>query len=357
MTPSTHTVRFESATSLTSVPDRSIHLVVTSPPYPMIAMWDALFAGQSTGVSEALSAEDGSAAFEWMHQCLDPVWAEVERVLVDGGIACINIGDAVRTVGGIFSLYPNHARILTQATRLGLTALPAILWRKPTNAPTKFMGSGMMPPGAYVTLEHEYILVFRKGGARQFVSETDRERRRTSAYFWEERNAWFSDVWLDLKGVGQEGATHGVRHRSAAFPFELPYRLITMFSAIGDTVLDPFLGIGTTMMAAAAAGRNSIGYEIDPALAGPIQDRMADVGEIANHRMHHRIETHRSFVADRQQQGRPCRHHNHPHAFPVMTKQERDLRIVPVADFRATGSNAFSVKYADAPPADWQGTG
>ena len=127
--------------------------------------------------------------------------------------------------------------------RAGFTSLPDILWRKPTNAPNKFMGSGMLPAGAYVTYEHEYILIFRKGGKRAFDRPPRRRQlRRRSAYFWEERNVWFSDVWTDLTGDAPGSRRRETRARSAAFPFELPYRLIQMFSVYGDTVLDPFAG-------------------------------------------------------------------------------------------------------------------
>jgi DNA modification methylase len=120
--------------------------------------------------------------------------------------------------------------------KLGFSALPAILWRKQTNAPNKFMGSGMMPPGAYVTLEHEYILILRKGNKREFTSIKEKQNRRESAFFQEERNFWFSDVWMDLKGTTQNLFDNKATERSAAYPFELPYRLISMFSVKSDTV-------------------------------------------------------------------------------------------------------------------------
>ena len=179
--------------------------------------------------------------------------------------ANINIGDAVRTIGKNFQLYPNHARILTTFSKQGFTVLPEIIWRKPTNAPNKFMGSGMLPPSAYVTLEHEFILILRKGGKRIFKTEKDKINRRNSAYFWEERNTWFSDIW-DLRGVTQtmlEKKSKELRSRSAAFPFELAYRLINMYSVKGDVILDPFLGTGTTTIAAMVSARNSIGFEIE----------------------------------------------------------------------------------------------
>jgi DNA modification methylase len=200
---SNHRIRFGDAARMTDVAAGSIHLVVTSPPYPMIEMWDELFCREAS-TQKALDSRIGLSAFELMHRQLDQVWNELYRVLVPGGIACINIGDATRTMDGEFALYPNHSRILSHMLRVGFINLPNILWRKQTNAPNKFMGSGMMPPGAYVTLEHESILIFRKGGKRLFNTPEEKTIRRQSAFFWEERNLWFSDVWTDLKGTRQK---------------------------------------------------------------------------------------------------------------------------------------------------------
>ena len=101
------------------------------------------------------------------------VWQETYRVLVDGGIACINIGDATRSINGKFKLYPNHARITEICEKIGFTTLPYILWKKPTTKPKykgkgAFLGSGFLPPNAYVTLDCEFILLFRKGSLRKF---------------------------------------------------------------------------------------------------------------------------------------------------------------------------------------------
>ncbi|MGA6926091.1 MAG: site-specific DNA-methyltransferase, partial [Desulfosarcina sp.] len=263
---SNHRILFKNAYTMREVASRSVHLVVTSPPYPMIEMWDDLFCRRAS-VRKALESRRGAAAFELMHQELDRVWGELDRVLVPGGIACINIGDATRTLDGEFALYSNHSRILSHMLWLGFNNLPNILWRKQTNAPNKFMGSGMLPSGAYVTLEHEYILIFRKGGKRPFDTQQEKTNRRQSAFFWEERNAWFSDIWMDLKGTRQKTEDQQLRKRSGAYPFELAYRLICMFSVMGETVLDPFLGTGTTVLAAIAAGRDSVGYEVDKAFA------------------------------------------------------------------------------------------
>jgi len=277
----THQLYFADAGKMKAVTDQSIDLVVTSPPYPMIEMWDDTFAGQSKKVAAALGDREGNQAFEAMHQVLDRVWDEVVRVLKPGGFACINIGDATRTIGERFKLYPNHARILSCLYAKGLSPLPAILWRKQSNAPNKFMGSGMLPAGAYVTLEHEYVLILRKGDKREFERPDEKAARRKSAVFWEERNLWFSDVWMDLKGARQEMLDKKVRERSGAFPFELPYRLINMYSVAGDTVLDPFSGAGTTMAAAMVAARNSIGFELEADFSAGIRkalDHMAAFG-------------------------------------------------------------------------------
>lgn len=344
-----HNLFFKDAKKMDDLPDGCVDLVVTSPPYPMIEMWDELFTQQNSRIGKALSKNDGLLAFEWMHRELDPVWNEVSRVLTKGGLACINIGDATRTIDERFSLYPNHSRILTHMQKIGLFALPVILWRKQTNAPNKFMGSGMMPPSAYVTLEHEYVLILRKGNKRIFKSDENRQLRRESAYFWEERNTWFSDVWMDLKGTTQSLYDSRTRARSAAFPFELPYRLITMFSVKGDTVLDPFVGVGTTLYAAMAAGRNSIGYELDTSLEKQIISHLPKIVAFSNNRINQRLKMHGRFVQDRYEQGKTIKYTNKHYQFPVITRQETDLIINGLKAARLSEKNTFQVEYFDEP--------
>jgi DNA modification methylase len=336
----THTLHIGDAREMSAIRDASVHLVVTSPPYPMIEMWDGVFAELVPTVADHLAAERGAEAFEAMHTALDAVWAECRRVLVPGGMACINIGDATRSVGGEFCLYPNHARVITAMMRLGLTPLPDILWRKPTNAPNKFMGSGMLPAGAYVTYEHEYILVFRKGGKRTF-NAAEKATRAASAYFWEERNAWFSDVWSDLKGAGQRLAQDGLRARSAAFPFELPYRLVNMYSLQGDTVLDPFVGTGTTMAAAFSAARNSVGYDRTPALRAVIDTTLRASVQVGRARGAERLAAHRAFIEARVAAGKDTKHTSLSYGFPVITGQERSLLLLAPARLELTAEGAW----------------
>lgn len=341
---SEHRIRFDDAKKMSDVASQSVHLLVTSPPYPMIEMWDELFCRQAS-IGEALKSQTGMPAFELMHRQLDPVWEEAYRVLVPGGIACINIGDATRTLKDEFALYPNHSRILARMLQLGFSNLPNILWRKQTNAPNKFMGSGMMPPGAYVTLEHEYLLIFRKGGKRLFSTDNDKRKRRQSAFFWEERNQWFSDVWMDLKGTRQNTGDKKLRQRSGAYPFELAYRLISMFSIMGDTVLDPFLGTGTTLFAAAVAGRNSVGYELDKAFQPPICQGCAEAVEQGRRRIQERFEGHRQFIREREAAGKPIKHTNQVYGFPVITRQETELMIPLPATLQETAKNRFTATY------------
>jgi DNA modification methylase len=350
MRDTTHRVHTGDARASTPLPDASVALVVTSPPYPMIAMWDEVFAALDPTIPDLTVAP--AQAFEAQHRTLDAVWAECHRVLVPGGILCVNIGDATRSLGGEFRLWSNHARVLRAAESLGFSVLPDILWRKPTNAPNKFMGSGMLPGGAYVTYEHEYILVLRKGGPRCFVGEAAKRARRESAYFWEERNVWFSDVWTDLLGADQtlrrdKGADAALpsatRARSGAFPLELPARLIAMYSVYGDTVLDPFVGTGTTQLAAACLGRDSVGVERDPTLAAGILARVADAPRLR--RGAARLAAHRRFVDARVAAGKTLGHHNGAHDVPVITAQERELCLYDAADV-ALAEDGARVSYA-----------
>jgi modification methylase len=231
------------------VADESVHLSVTSPPYPMVAVWDDLF------------AEVSASSYDAMHEYLNETWKEVYRVTVPGGIACINIGDATRTRDGVFHLYPNHSRIIENFEKLGSVTLPYLLWKKPTTKPHykgkgAFLGSGFLPPNAYVTLDMEYILIFRKGRPRSFQPKDS--QRYKSQFTKKERDEWFSQVWT-VPGARQN--IGGLERRVAAFPEEIPRRLIRMFSIIGDTVLDPFLGSGTTLKVTMGLGRKFVGYE------------------------------------------------------------------------------------------------
>ena len=344
-----HRIYFQNSNDLRTLANESVNLVVTSPPYPMIKMWDPVFARLNPAIQKALADEKGMAAFEMMHKELDRVWHEIFRILKFGGLVCINIGDATRTIGDNFILYPNHSRIVNHMLHIGFSSLPEILWRKQTNAPNKFMGSGMLPAGAYVTLEHEHILILRKGPKRVFKGSADKRARRESAIFWEERNAWYSDVWFDVKGTTQKMNYGDVRKRSAAYPFEIPYRLINMFSVKGDTVVDPFLGTGTTMIAAAAAGRNCLGIEIDPDFRKSIFSGLSAAVKVSHEKINNRLQDHVAFVKQRLESGDGFKYTNKHYGFPVVTNQETELLFALPKSIAETGADIFKVYYFDKP--------
>jgi len=332
-----------SATNMEKIEDNSVNLIVTSPPYPMIEMWDDIFSMQNEEVKNALENHDYIKAYEGMHFVLEKVWNEVDRVLAKNGIACINIGDATKNCDGKFQLFPNHSKIIEFFMNKGYSVLPDIIWRKQTNAPNKFMGSGMYPPGAYVTFEHEYILILRKGNKREFKSLKEKENRRKSAYFWEERNIWFSDVW-DFKGKSQSLKLSKSRNRSGAYPFELAYRLINMYSVKGDTVLDPFLGTGTTLLATMASERNGIGIEIDEEFCKNMFPDLNNVKKSLNDYIDQRFKRHISFVNDQKFNGKNKFYLNENHEIDVKTRQEKKIIINKIEEIEKN-ENTYICSY------------
>lgn len=322
----THKIIIGDSRNLSSIPDASVNLIVTSPPYPMIEMWDEMFSEQDPKIRDALNSGERMMAFSLMHDVLNAVWDECDRVLVDNGFVCINIGDATRTINGDFQLYSNHTHVITYFANKGYSVLPDIHWRKQSNAPNKFMGSGMYPAGAYVTYEHEYILIFRKGGKRVFTGEA-KQRRQKSAYFWEERNVWFSDLW-EIRGTSQLiSGSKATRDRNASYPFEIPYRLVNMYSAEGDTVLDPFGGLGTTALACMAANRNSISSERDPEIAKLALKHISVSPESLNRIIDLRLTNHVDFINSLPEDKKEKCYQNLQHGFAVKTKQEMAIKI------------------------------
>jgi DNA modification methylase len=342
-----HNIIVGKAQNMEQIQSESISLVVTSPPYPMIEMWDDIMSNQNPEIKIALEDKNGTLAYDLMHEELDKIWAEVNRVIIPGGFVCINIGDATRKINNEFALYPNHAKIINAFLKLGFSNLPNIIWRKQTNAPNKFMGSGMLPSGAYVTLEHEWILIFRKGSKRQFKTDDEKLKRKESSFFWEERNIWFSDLW-DLKGVKQKVNNAITRDRSAAFPFEIPYRLINMYSLKGDTILDPFLGTGTTILAAMVTERNSIGIEIDKSFLKVVTDNINNTSvKQFNNLIYSRLEQHQNFISNRTSDisKKQIKHFNSFLNVPVMTSQETEIILSEITGIQMLSENEFLTTY------------
>ena len=166
-----------------------------------------------------------------------------------------------------------------------------------------------------------------------------------SSFFWEERNTWFSDVW-EIKGTKQKIMQSQTRERSAAYPFEVPYRLINMFSQRGDVVLDPFLGTGTTMQAAILCGRNSCGYDIDPAFETIIRENIQSLSiDNCNALIKQRLDDHKAFVLERQKTGKEVKHFNAILNVPVMTGQEEKITLQYLRNVECKKSGSIYVDY------------
>jgi DNA modification methylase len=249
--PTKHELHLGDARSLQWIPDQSVHLVVTSPPYWTLKQYN-----------DHPDQLGHIADYEAFHDELDKVWRHCYRVLVPGGRVVCVVGDvcvARRKNKGRHMVLPLHADISVRTRHIGFDYLTPIFWYKIANASyevengSSFLGKPY-EPNAIIKNDIEYILMLRKPGG--YRKPTDEQRTR-SKLGKEEHAAWFRSIWTDITGAS-------TRTHPAPYPVELAYRLVRMFSFADDTVLDPFVGTGTTMIAAMQAERNSIGNEIDP---------------------------------------------------------------------------------------------
>lgn len=247
-----HQAKLGDARDLSWIPDKSVHLVVTSPPYWTLKKY------------EDRNGQLGEVAdYEAFLDELDKVWGHCARVLADGGRVCCVVGDVCipRKRDGRHRVMPLHADIQVRARSLGLDCLTPILWHKIANGVTEAEGNGAgfygkpYQPGAVVKNDIEYIIFMRKRGEYR---KTTMLQKALSMLTKEEMQAWFVSFWDDVKGASTRNG------HPAPYPIELAERLIRMFSFAGDIVLDPFMGTGTTTIAAIRTGRNSIGNEIEP---------------------------------------------------------------------------------------------
>ncbi len=235
------------ARDMKEAPDESVHLIVTSPPY-----WQL----KDYGAAEQIGFNDN---YEDYVNNLNLVWSECARTLREGCRLCVNIGDqfARSVYYGRYKVIPIRTEIIKFCETSGFDYMGAVIWRKPTTMNTTggatVMGSFPYPRNGIIKIDYEFILVFRKPGGHQVVSNELKKKSQLSKKEW---NEYFSGHW---NFVGERQTGH-----IAMFPEELPRRLIKMFSFVGDTILDPFLGSGTTTLAALKLGRNSLGYEINP---------------------------------------------------------------------------------------------
>ncbi|MFH1564495.1 MAG: site-specific DNA-methyltransferase [bacterium] len=241
-----HKVIIGDSRNMAELENNSVHLVITSPPY-----WQL----KDYGSSDQIGFND---SYENYINNLNLVWKECFRVLNDGCRLCINIGDqfARSVYYGRYKIIPIRTEIIKFCETVGFDYMGAIIWQKATTMNTTggatIMGSFPYPRNGIIKLDYEFILIFKKLGVPPFVSK---ERKGESKMSKDEWNQYFNGHW-NFNGAKQD------KHL-AMFPEELPKRLIKMFSFVGDNVLDPFLGSGTTMLVAKNLNRNSVGYEIN----------------------------------------------------------------------------------------------
>ena len=248
--PTTHTFHLADARDMSAIADASVHVVVTSPPYGNLKQYPS-----RPGQLGNIESYD-----EFLRQ-LDDVWSECARILVPGGRVCAVVGDVClsRRRAGRHHVLPLAADIQVRARKCGLDVLTPIIWLKVANIrleasrSSRFLGKPYLP-GGIIKNDRETIIMLRKPGGYRNPTPLmeDNSRIAKDDYF-----RWFTPIWSDVTGAS-------TRDHPAPYPIEIPRRLISMYSFVGDTVVDPFSGTGTTAQAAAMTGRNSISFEIDP---------------------------------------------------------------------------------------------
>ncbi len=250
--PSAHNLHRRDARDLGFLAPGSIHLVLTSPPYWTLKDYRST-EGQMGEIED----------YEEFLNALDQVWRACFHALVPGGRLICVVGDVClsrRKNKGEHLVMPLHASIQEHCRRLGYNNLAPIIWHKIANAVYEASGNGggflgkPYEPNSVIKNDIEFILMERKPGGYR---SPDLSTRILSVIPAERHRVWFQQIWTGLTGAS-------TKHHPAPYPLELAERLIRMFSFVGDTVLDPFVGTGTTMVAAAKWGRNSIGVEVDP---------------------------------------------------------------------------------------------
>ena len=257
-----HKIVIGDSRNMAELKNNSVHLVITSPSYWQLKDYGSL---DQIGFNDS---------YENYINNLNLVWKECFRALNDGCRLCINIGDqfARSVYYGRYKIIPIRTEIIKFCETIGFDYMGAIIWQKATTMNTTggatIMGSFPYPRNGIIKLDYEFILIFKKLGVSPFVSKEIKEESKMSKDEW---NQYFNGHW-NFNGARQD------KHL-AMFPEELPKRLIKMFSFVGDNVLDPFLGSGTTTLAAKNLNRNSVGYEINNNYLPTIKEKIGATKE------------------------------------------------------------------------------
>jgi len=261
------TLRQGDSRELSWLGENTVHLAVTSPPYWTLKRYNDRD-GQLGHIAD----------YEQFLDELDKIWKHVFRVLVPGGRLVCVVGDVClsRREYGRHLVMPLHSDIAVRCRKIGFDNLNPIIWHKISNAKfevengSKFLGKPY-EPNAVIKNDMEFILMQRKPGGYRKPTERQRKLSMIDKDLFDE---WFQQIW-NLTGAS-------TREHPAPFPLELADRLVRMFSFVGDTVLDPFAGTGTTLIAAVQAGRHSIGVEIDSAYLGIAKGRISSITSLFN---------------------------------------------------------------------------
>lgn len=261
--PTVHRIILGDCRSMPEIEDESAHLVVTSPPYANLKQY-------APGNPDQLGDIDD---YEHFLDQLDRVWRECHRILVPGGRICCVVGDVnvARSKGGRHYVLPLAGDIRVRARRLGLDHLQGIVWYKVANIKleasrsSRYLGKPNLPNGI-VKNDIEHIVFLRKPGYRSPSAEMEEKSFIPS----DDYAKMFRSIWDDIRGAS-------LKDHPAPFPLELATRLIRMFSFVGDVVVDPFGGTGTTALAALQSGRSSFTYEVEPAYIPLIKERLSQV--------------------------------------------------------------------------------
>ena len=325
-----HRIIFGDSRSLNQIEDKSVQLIITSPPY-----WQL----KDYGTDDQIGFND---SYEDYINNLNLVWKECDRVLADGCRLCINIGDqfARSVYYGRYKVIPIRTEIIRFCESLGMDYMGAIIWQKTTTMNTSgggaIMGSFPYPRNGILKMDYEFILLFKKLGN---APKPTKEQKEQSAMTKEEWGQYFSSHW-NFNGVKQTG-------HIAMFPEELPKRLIKMFSFVGETVFDPFAGSGTTSLAAKNLGRNSISYEINKEFAPLIKEKLCSNQLVLGD------ESRVVFCEDKK--GKSCSFEQLPYIFHDPHKMDKKIDVKKlqfgskIDSSKAKKNELFSVKQVISP--------